>query len=35
MNELICAKLLNLTVDLNESLRRIVESQMIHDFCDV
>ncbi len=35
MNELICAKLLNLTIDLNKSLRRIVESQMTHDSCDV
>ena len=35
MNELICAKLLNLTVDLNESLQHIVESQMTHDSCNV
>ncbi len=35
VNELICAKLSNLTVDLNESLRRIVESQMTHDSCNV
>ena len=35
MNELICAKFLNLTVDLNESLQHIVESQMTHDSCNV
>ncbi len=35
MNELICAKLLNLNIDLNESLRCIVKSQLTHDFCDV
>ena len=35
MNELICAKLLNFTINLNESLRRIIESQMTHDSCDV
>jgi len=35
MNELICAKLLNLNIDLNESLQRIVESQLTYDSCDV
>ena len=35
VNELICAKLSNLTVDLNKSLQRIVESKMTHDSCKV
>ncbi len=35
VNELICAELLDLNIDLNKSLRRIVESQLTHDSCDV
>jgi len=35
MNELICAELFNFNIDLNESLQRIVESQLTHDSCDI
>ena len=35
VNELICAELSNLNIDLNESLRRIIESQLMHDSCNV
>ncbi len=35
MNKLICAELLDFNIDLNESLRRIVKSQLTHDSCDV
>ena len=35
MNKLICAKLLNLNIDLNESLWCIVKSQLMHDSCNV
>ncbi len=35
MNELICAKLFDLNIDLNKSLQRIIESQLTHDSCDV
>ena len=35
MNELICVELLDFNIDLNESLQRIVESQLTHDSCDV
>ncbi len=35
MNELICAELLNLNIDLNESLRCIIESQLTYNSCDV